>query len=87
MPRLTQDEESSGIIDVTALFDGVAGYDTDTYQYFLLDVRAHALTDPALVEGRQLLLMAVQAVTGTGQPVADGGVMLGFTLYGAPPPR
>lgn len=80
---LTQDEESSGIIDVTTLFDGVAGYDTDTYQYFLLDVQAHyALTDPALVEGGQLLLMAVQAVPEPGS-LSLMAAMLGFTLYGA----
>lgn len=57
---LTQDEESSGIVDVTYLFDGVDGYDVSAYRYFLLDVQAHyANTDPALVEGGQLMLMAV----------------------------
>jgi len=66
---LTQDEESSGIIDVTHLFKGVHGYDTDRYRYFLLDVQAHyainsanphGFTNPnELVEGGQLLMMRV----------------------------
>ena len=59
------DEESSGIIDVSSLFTGVAGYDTDRYRYFLLDVQAHYTAvngvplDPELVEGGQLLMMKV----------------------------
>ncbi|MEW5757087.1 MAG: hypothetical protein AB1810_12355 [Pseudomonadota bacterium] len=55
---LTQDEESSGIIEVTDLFTGVAGYDTALNRYFLLDVQAHYnLADPELVQGGQLLMM------------------------------
>lgn len=66
---LTQDEESSGLIEVTQLFVGVDGYDTENYRYFLLDVQAHysinsanphGFTNPnELVEGGQLLLMKV----------------------------
>jgi hypothetical protein len=70
---LTQDEESSGIIDVTRFFWGVRGYDTRHNRYFLLDVQAHYPIDTAnphgftnpdeLVEGGQLLLMTVPRVT------------------------
>jgi Ca2+-binding RTX toxin-like protein len=54
VPPFNQDEESSGVIDVTKLLgDG-------TNQAFLLDVQAHyTLADPALVEGGQLLAMYV----------------------------
>ena len=55
---LTQDEESSGIIEVTELFKGVEGYAVDLNRYFLLDVQAHYATgDAETVEGGQLLLM------------------------------
>lgn len=66
---LTQDEESSGIVEVTGLFQGVSGYDTEHNRYFLLDVQAHYPINAAnprgfdnpdeLVEGGQLLLMQV----------------------------
>jgi hypothetical protein len=49
---LTQDEESSGIIDVTDIL-GSAGQNA-----FLLDVQAHFNAgDPELVQGGQLLVM------------------------------
>lgn len=57
------DEESSGIVEVSDLFKGVEGYDTDANRYFLLDVQAHygsingVALDAELVEGGQLLLM------------------------------
>ena len=51
---ITQDEESSGVLDVTDLLG-----DSDTRAY-LLDAQIHALTgDPATVEGGQLLVMYV----------------------------
>lgn len=79
---LTQDEESSGVVDVTRLFDGVAGYDTDEFRYYLLDVQAHyALSDPALVEGGQLLLMAVPVPEPAHLTLAAS--LLGFSLLGA----
>jgi hypothetical protein len=56
---LTQDEESSGIIEVTDLFGGVAGYDVQGSRYFLLDVQAHYALGGELVEGGQLLMMKV----------------------------
>ena len=73
---LTQDEESSGIIDVTPFFWGVKGFDSWHNRYFLLDVQAHFLIDSAhpngftnpdeLVEGGQLLLMTVPRVVDAG---------------------
>jgi hypothetical protein len=53
---LTQDEESSGIIDAQrVLGDG----------WFLLDVQSHrASTDPELVEGGQLVAMFVDPTIG-----------------------
>jgi hypothetical protein len=59
---ITQDEESSGIIEVTELFSGVAGYDTASHRYFLLDAQVHkniSAVDPDLVEMGQLLMMRV----------------------------
>jgi secreted PhoX family phosphatase len=69
--KITEDEESSGIIDVTRFFKKSA---TDTARYYLLDAQVHAtpelsrpdITDAAhkaklaeLVEGGQLYLMTV----------------------------
>ena len=57
------DEESSGVVEVSTLFQGTAGYDTDNYRYFLLDVQAHygsvngVALPTDLVEGGQLLMM------------------------------
>lgn len=56
----TQDEESSGIIEVSDLFKGVGGYDTEANHYFLVDVQAHKnieASEPELVEMGQLLIM------------------------------
>jgi hypothetical protein len=62
-PPFSQDEESSGIIEVTDLFKNVAEYDTKHVRYFLLDTQAHKTTEPyntpELVEGGQLLLMSM----------------------------
>ncbi len=56
-----QDEESSGIVEVTDLFAGVEGYNTELNRYFLLDVQAHYKfpSDAELVENGQLLMMKV----------------------------
>lgn len=54
------DEESSGIVEVSEMFTGLAGYDTDTYRYFLLGDQAHSShPDPELVQRGQLLFMRV----------------------------
>jgi len=71
------DEESSGIIEVTKMFKHVRGYDTRHYRYFLLDSQAHYSSvngfpvDAELVEGGQLLLMAVPG--GTDADEDEGG--------------
>jgi secreted PhoX family phosphatase len=57
---ITEDEESSGVIEVTNVFAGVEGYDATSFRYFLLDAQVHkniAATEPELVEMGQLLLM------------------------------
>ncbi len=54
---LTQDEESSGVIDVSEIL----GEGT-----YLLDVQAHYGNGPTLVEGGQLLLMKTGAIAGLG---------------------
>jgi hypothetical protein len=57
------DEESSGVVEISELLQGTAGYDTQAYRYFLLDVQAHygsvngAPLPAELVEGGQLLVM------------------------------
>jgi serralysin len=59
----TQDEESSGVIDVS----DVLGEGT-----YLLDVQAHyPNANPALVEGGQLLLMRTGAIAGLGYDAAS----------------
>ncbi len=71
---LTQDEESSGVIDVS----DILGPGT-----YLLDVQAHFNPgNPELVEGGQLLMMRVGAVAGLGFDGATGApalVVLGTT--------
>jgi Ca2+-binding RTX toxin-like protein len=62
---LTQDEESSGIIDVTDLLG-----DADT-QAFLLDVQAHYGIPGELVQGGQLLAMYVDTPFLIGGNKAD----------------
>ncbi|MEO0032168.1 MAG: hypothetical protein RIS94_1926 [Pseudomonadota bacterium] len=66
---ITQDEESSGVIDVSAIWG-----DADTHAY-LLDAQVHKTTgDPATVEQGQLLLMTVDDVHdgGNGNDVLNG---------------
>lgn len=54
------DEESSGIVEITDLFAGVAGFDTAANRYFILDDQAHSsLADPELVQRGQMLIMKV----------------------------
>jgi hypothetical protein len=49
-PALTQDEESSGVIDISAILGS---------GWYLLDVQAHYPNGPELVEGGQLLAMHI----------------------------
>src|SRR5262245_12833852 len=72
---LTQDEESSGVIDVSDIL-GEGSY--------LLDVQAHYKnSNPALVEGGQLLLMKTEVIAGFGVDTLDNNaaalIVLGTT--------
>jgi len=60
---LTQDEESSGVIDMASILGP---------GWFMLDVQAHFTNkDPELVEGGQLLLMHINGTGGaTTQPTS-----------------
>jgi Ca2+-binding RTX toxin-like protein len=63
---LTQDEEHSGVIDVTSLL-GYAGGSA-----YLLDVQSHSnLVDPELVQDGQFLAMYVDDVITTGTGAAE----------------
>ncbi|MFC4294493.1 hypothetical protein ACFO0A_05400 [Novosphingobium tardum] len=66
---ITQDEESSGVIDVTSIFG------TADIRAYLLDAQVHAATgDPATVEKGQLLLMKVESPHdgGNGDDAVNG---------------
>jgi hypothetical protein len=58
---LTEDEESSGVIEVTALLAKANPRFADGRKYFLLNVQAHYATTPELVEGGQLVLLVSPA--------------------------
>ena len=63
---ITQDEESSGVIDVTALLGG------EHTRAYLLDAQVHASTgDPATVEYGQLLAMFVEEAQTRGDDGND----------------
>jgi Ca2+-binding RTX toxin-like protein len=63
---ITQDEESSGVIDVTDLLG------SSTSRAYLLDAQVHALTgNPATVEQGQLLVMYVDKPNTLGTTKAD----------------
>ena len=49
---LTQDEESSGIIDVTNMFKGVAGYDIAANRYYLLTSARRTFPIPGRTDRR-----------------------------------
>ena len=55
---LTEDEESSGVIEVTDLLAKASKRYADGRRYFLLTVQAHYATDAELVEGGQLVLLS-----------------------------
>ncbi|HMX16099.1 MAG TPA: PEP-CTERM sorting domain-containing protein [Rhodocyclaceae bacterium] len=52
------DEENSGVVEVTGMLDGVGGYDTAHYRYYLGVTQAHYALGGELVEGGQLYLFA-----------------------------
>jgi hypothetical protein len=57
---ITRDEEASGIIEVTQLFEGVAGYDTSKFRYYLAADQIHGsqLDVELFDKSGQLQLMA-----------------------------
>jgi len=59
--KITNDEESSGIIDITKFLEGQSAFDTKNFGYYLVADQVHkALSDPAsAVENGQLDIMAV----------------------------
>jgi hypothetical protein len=66
---LTQDEESSGIIDVTHIVAG-AKWAEPFRRYYLADMQAHYANGPELVEGGQLYLISI-AESGHGSDRRD----------------
>jgi secreted PhoX family phosphatase len=67
---LTQDEESSGVIDITSILGR-----NDGKQYFLGDMQAHYAIPGELVEGGQLYVFAVPEPETYGMMLAGLGLM------------
>ena len=65
---ITQDEESSGIVDISSFLAGVSGYDTSKYSYFLIADQIHkAVASPtSQVEIGELSVMVTAKATSTG---------------------
>ena len=65
---ITQDEESSGIVDISSFLAGVSGYDTTKYSYFLIADQIHkAVTTPtSQVEIGELSVMATAKASPAG---------------------
>ena len=75
-PPFNQDEESSGILDVTDLFKDASWYTGG--KILLADVQAHYPLGDGLVEGGQLLLLAVVPEPGTSALLISG--LLGLMI-------
>jgi len=75
---ITNDEESSGIVDISSYLTGVSGYDTSKYSYFLIADQIHkAVSSPtSQVELGELSVMvtAKAGVTGTASWLDTIGV-------------
>ncbi|MBM5817092.1 MAG: hypothetical protein FJ083_11115, partial [Cyanobacteria bacterium K_Offshore_surface_m2_239] len=65
---ITNDEESSGIVDISSYLTGVSGYDTSRFSYFLIADQIHkAVASPAgQVERGELTLMVTAKAASTG---------------------
>ena len=65
---ITNDEESSGVVDITSFLTGVSGYDTTKYSYFLIADQIHkAVTTPtSQVELGELSVMATAKASPVG---------------------
>lgn len=68
---LTEDEESSGVIDITSILGR-----NDGKQYFMGDMQAHYANGTELVEGGQLYVFAVP------EPETYGMILAGLGLMG-----
>ncbi len=78
---VTQDEESSGVVEVSSMLAGVAGYDTSKFQYFLTSDQIHkSVTTAGIVEMGQLVLMATARDGGAVDPRLAFGVTALETL-------
>ncbi|MFM9109685.1 MAG: choice-of-anchor I domain-containing protein, partial [Prochlorococcaceae cyanobacterium] len=57
---ITQDEESSGVVDISSFLSGVSGYDTSRYSYFLIADQIHktVASPTSQVEMGELSVMA-----------------------------
>ena len=75
-PPFNQDEESSGILDVTDLFKDASWYTGG--KILLADVQAHYPLGDGIVEGGQLLLLAVVPEPGTSALLISG--LLGLMI-------
>ena len=65
---ITQDEESSGVVDISSFLSGVSGYDTSKYSYFLIADQIHkAVASPtSVVQLGELSVMATAKAGSTG---------------------
>ncbi len=65
---ITQDEESSGIVDISSYLTGVSGYDTTKYSYFLIADQIHkaVATPTSQVEMGELSVMATAKASPAG---------------------
>ena len=82
--RITNDEESSGIVDITRFLSGVTGYDTSKYSYFLVADQIHkAVASPtSVVEMGQLNIIATGKSELLSEQEAFGTYMQAF--HGTP---
>jgi hypothetical protein len=78
-PPFTNNEESSGVIEITSMLTGVEGYDTTNFRYYALDVQAHYPLGADLVEGGQFAIMAVPVPE--PETYAMMGVGLGMVAF------
>jgi hypothetical protein len=75
---ITNDEETSGVIDVTSI---LGRNDGKTYELFVLQ-NHKTTTDVELVEGGQLMLMARDTVAAVPEPTTYGLMLGGLGLLG-----
>ncbi|NDC35354.1 MAG: bifunctional metallophosphatase/5'-nucleotidase, partial [Synechococcaceae bacterium WB9_2_112] len=62
---ITNDEESSGIVDISSFLTGVSGYDTTKYSYFLIADQIHKAVATPTSQVESVMVTAKAGVTGT----------------------